>query len=89
MIKQDELDQLYLARTARGTSTALRLVSAALDQIRRAGHRRAWLACAIGNHRAARCYEKAGWTLAGIVTIRLETPDGPIPLEVWRYEIEV
>lgn len=89
MVKQDELDQLYVARTARGTSTALRLVTAALDQIRQAGHRHAWLACAIGNHRAARFYEKAGWTLAGVVTIRLGTPDGPVPLEVWRYEIAI
>lgn len=89
MVKQDELDQLYVARDARGTGTAPALVSAALDQIGQAGHRRAWLACAIGNHRAARFYEKAGWTLAGIVTIRLETPDGPIPLEVWRYEIAI
>lgn len=89
MVKQDELDQLYVARNARGSSTALRLVSVALDRIRHTGHRRAWLTCAIGNHRAARFYEKAGWTLAGVVTIRLDTPDGPILLEVWRYEIEV
>jgi GNAT superfamily N-acetyltransferase len=89
MIKQDELDQLYVARNARGTGAALRLVSAALDQIRQAGHRRAWLACAIGNHRAARFYEKAGWTLAGVVTIHLDTPDGSVPLEVWRYEIAI
>lgn len=89
MIKQDELDQLYVARDARGSSTALRLVSVAVDRIRHEGHRRAWLACAIGNHRAARFYEKAGWTLAGVVTIRLGTPNGPVPLEVWRYEIAI
>ncbi len=89
MVRQDELDQLYVARNARGTGTAFRLVSAALDRIRHAGHRGGWLACAIGNHRAARFYEKAGWTLAGVVTIRLGTPEGEIPLEVWRYEIAV
>lgn len=89
MIKQDELDQLYVARNTRGTGAARRLVSAALDQIRQAGHCRAWLACAIGNHRAARFYEKAGWTLAGIVTIRLDTPGGPVPLDVWRYQIAI
>jgi GNAT superfamily N-acetyltransferase len=89
MVRHDELDQLYVARNARGTGTALLLVSAALDQIRQAGHRCAWLACAIGNHRAARFYEKAGWTLAGVVTIQLNTPDGSVPLEVWRYEIAI
>jgi GNAT superfamily N-acetyltransferase len=87
MVKKDELDQLYVARDARGTGAALALATDALDRIRRAGHRRAWLACAIGNHRAARFYEKAGWALAGIVTIRLATPDGQVPLDVWRYEI--
>lgn len=89
MVRHDELDQLYVARNARGTGTALLLVSAALDQIRQAGHRRAWLACAIGNHRAARFYEKAGWTLAGVVTIWLDAPDDSVPIEVWRYEIAI
>jgi GNAT superfamily N-acetyltransferase len=89
MVKKDELDQLYVARDARGTGAALALATDALDRIRRAGHRRAWLACAIGNHRAACFYEKAGWKMAGVVTIRLDSPDGPIPLDVWRYEISV
>jgi GNAT superfamily N-acetyltransferase len=57
MVEGDELDQLYVARTARGAGAAIRLLSEAVDRIRRAGHRRAWLACAIGNHRAARFYE--------------------------------
>ncbi|MCU0905831.1 MAG: GNAT family N-acetyltransferase [Tabrizicola sp.] len=89
MVKKDELDQLYVAREARGSGAAFALQTDALAVIRHAGHRRAWLACAIGNHRAARFYEKVGWTLVGIVTIRLDTPDGPIPLKVWRYEITI
>lgn len=78
-----------MARTARGTGAAILLVSEAVERIRRAGHQRAWLACAIGNHRAARFYEKAGWTLAGVVTIRLQTSDCEMPLDVWRYAIAV
>ena len=46
----------------------------------------AWLACAIGNARAARFYEKSGWHLAKTVVSRLDTVDGPFDLEVWRYE---
>ena len=46
----------------------------------------AWLGCAIGNSRAARFYEKSGWHLARSVVEQLETPGGPFPLELWRYE---
>ena len=46
----------------------------------------AWLACAIGNQRAARFYEKCGWRRVGNMINRLDTPTGIFPLEVWRYE---
>jgi hypothetical protein len=46
----------------------------------------AWLACAIGNLRAARFYEKSGWHQVGTMVSVLDTPNGPFPLEVWRYE---
>ena len=48
--------------------------------------RRAWLACAIGNDRAARFYEKCGWTRMGTMINEAETSRGPFSLEVWRYE---
>jgi hypothetical protein len=44
----------------------------------------AWLACAIGNDRAARFYEKSGWRR--VITYQAETSAGTFPLEVWRYE---
>ena len=46
----------------------------------------AWLACAIGNERAARFYERQGWRRTGVVVNLAETAEGPFPLEVWRYE---
>jgi hypothetical protein len=46
----------------------------------------AWLACAIGNARAARFYEKSGWAMARVETVPTETSEGLFPLEVWRYE---
>ena len=46
----------------------------------------AWLACAIGNDRAARFYEKCGWRRVGTMMNELETSNGIFPLEVWRYE---
>jgi hypothetical protein len=54
-----------------------------------AGVETAWLACAIGNARAARFYEKSGWTMARIENVPTETAEGLFPLEVWRYEKRV
>jgi len=45
-----------------------------------------WLACAIGNNRAARFYEKNGWRRMGTIINQADTERGPFPLEVWRYE---
>ena len=84
--KDDELNQLYVAASARGTGLAGMLLSDGEACLRRNGARTAWLACAIGNARAARFYEKKGWSLAGEKLISLETPDGTFPLQVWRYE---
>ena len=55
-------------------------------RLRESGVEIAWLACAIGNERAARFYEKSGWRRAGVVVSEVETSDGLFPLEVWRYE---
>jgi len=44
------------------------------------------IACAIGNERAARFYEKHGWRRVGTMVNYAETSDGAFPLEVWRYE---
>ena len=55
-------------------------------RLSRNGVETAWLACAIGNDRAARFYEKRGWHRAGTMMNMAETSDGPFQLEVWRYE---
>jgi hypothetical protein len=39
----------------------------------------------VGNERAARFYEKRGWS-RGTLTSQLDTPEGVFPLDVWRYE---
>lgn len=85
--KGDELYQLYVSAAARGTGIAARLTTNALHRIRAKGHQRAWLACAIGNERAARFYEKVGWSRQRVMTSQLPIADGVFPLDVWRYEI--
>jgi GNAT superfamily N-acetyltransferase len=86
IIKGDELYQLYVAAEARGTGTAAALLAEGEARMAANGVARAWLACAIGNQRAARFYEKCGWRRVGNMINQLETPTGIFPLEVWRYE---
>jgi GNAT superfamily N-acetyltransferase len=83
--RDDELCQLYVAAAARGSGAAVALIEDAESRMRDAGVETAWLACAVGNERAARFYEKRGWVRAGTV---LHEPDdsGGNVFEVWRYE---
>ena len=86
MLKDDELYQLFVAREARGTGAAVTLMDDGEARLAARGHATVWLACAIGNERAARFYRKRGWTYVGPFVSRLETSAGPFDLEVWRYE---
>jgi len=86
MLEGDELSQLYVSSTARGTDAAAALIADAEMRLRERGIETAWLSCAIGNDRAARFYEKSGWIFAGTFISRLETPEGSFDVEVQRYE---
>ena len=86
IVKDDELYQLFVGAAARGTGVAAALIDDAERRLTETGVRTAWLACAIGNHRAARFYEKRGWSRAGTMISTLATPAGEFLLEVWRYE---
>ena len=86
MLKGDELYQCYVARSARGSGVAAALIADAESRLGGRGIATAWLACGIGNDRAARFYEKCGWVRARRQVNRLETPDGVFEMEVWRYE---
>ena len=86
ILKGEELDQLFVAPEARGSGVAAALIADAEARLAERGVETAWLACAIGNDRAARFYEKSGWRLAGTFVNPAETSRGPFPMEVWRYE---
>ncbi|MDB4909648.1 MAG: acetyltransferase domain protein [Gemmatimonadetes bacterium] len=86
MLSSDELYQLYVSAEVRGAGVAAALLADAEKRLREMGTETAWLACAIGNERAARFYEKSGWLRVGIFLSRLDTVDGPFDVNVWRYE---
>lgn len=86
MIKEDELYQLFVSAQARGAGVATALIGDAEAQLQESGVKTAWLACAIGNERAAKFYEKHGWHRVGNMINRLDTPEGEFLLEAWRYE---
>ncbi|MEO9822098.1 MAG: GNAT family N-acetyltransferase [Paracoccaceae bacterium] len=86
ILRGDELYQMYVSRNARGRGVAAALIEDAETCIQGAGHRTAWLDCAIGNDRAARFYGKSGWENVKTVITKLDTSKGHFPLEVWRFE---
>lgn len=86
LIKDDELYQLFVSADARGTGVAKLLIDDAEARLAASGVRVAFLACAIGNDRAARFYEKCGWHLSRNFINEAETSNGPYPVECWRYE---
>jgi GNAT superfamily N-acetyltransferase len=86
IVKGDELYQLFVSTPSRGTGVAAALIADGEARLYQNGVATAWLACAIGNERAAKFYERSGWHRAGTMVNRLETSSGEFPLEVWRYE---
>jgi GNAT superfamily N-acetyltransferase len=85
-LKGDELYQLFVAQEAHGSGAAARLIADAESRLAARGVETTWLACAIGNDRAARFYEKCGWHRTGTVTAMADTAVGPFPVQHWRYE---
>jgi GNAT superfamily N-acetyltransferase len=86
MLKGGELYQLFVRAQARGSGVAAALIADAEARLLERGVETAWLTCAIGNERAARFYEKCGWYHSGTVIEELDTPEGTLRLQVWRYE---
>ena len=65
MVVDDEVEQVFVGRAARGTGLAPLLLAEAERQVAAAGHVSAWLAVVVGNARARAFYEKQGWTDSG------------------------
>jgi GNAT superfamily N-acetyltransferase len=85
-LKGDELYQLFVSPEAHGSGVAAALIADAEARLAARGVALAWLACAVGNMRAARFYEKSGWRNAGTFVMQSETSNGPFPVDQWRFE---
>jgi len=84
--RDTELYQLYVSRQSRGSGAAVALITDAERRLLADGVKTVWLACAIGNDRAAKFYERNAWQRVGTMINLAKTTDGTFPLEVWRYE---
>lgn len=85
MVVDDEIEQIYVARRARGNGVAAallchgeRAIAARFDQ--------AWLAVIAGNSRGRRFYARYGWYDAGTIDYLAQTVSGTISIASRRYE---
>ena len=84
-VRDDEIEELFVARSARGRGIADALLHLGEEMIRRR-YDVAWLAVAAGNARARRFYEKSGWRDAGGFDYAAEIPGGTLAVPSRRYE---
>ncbi|MEH6673542.1 MAG: GNAT family N-acetyltransferase [Sulfitobacter sp.] len=83
MVDHDEIYQFYINAAFQGSGLAQQMMAATEAEL---GHGLKWLACTVGNTRAARFYEACGWVQAGAIPYEVETGEGPLQIDVWRYE---
>ncbi len=84
-IHDDEVEQVYVAESARGTGAAAALLSHAEATIAERFNL-AWLAVVAGNARARRFYARQGWQDAGPFDYPAEIDGGMFSVPCHRYE---
>ncbi|MFC7876747.1 GNAT family N-acetyltransferase [Isoptericola sp. NPDC057391] len=85
MVAEDEVDQLYVDRAARGGDVGGALLRRAEQDVRAAGHPRAWLAVATGNAPGRRFYARQGWVDEGRFAHRAPVPGGTVEVDCHRF----
>jgi GNAT superfamily N-acetyltransferase len=75
MVTEDEVEQVFVDRSTRGSGLAVTLLTEAERQVSSAGHAVAWLAVVVGNARARSFYEREGWRDEGDLPYEV-TADG-------------
>jgi GNAT superfamily N-acetyltransferase len=85
MVAGDEVEQVYVSRSHRGSGVAAELLDNARRAIGSVGHGLAWLAVATGNARARRFYERCGWTDEGPFDYAAATEAGSTQVPCHRF----
>jgi ribosomal protein S18 acetylase RimI-like enzyme len=85
MVVDDEVEQVYVSASHRGSGIADLLLTEAERQVRANGHAKAWLAVVPGNTRARSFYERAGWRDEGLFMHAAPTEQGPVATPCHRY----
>ena len=88
-LKGDELEQIFVDASARGTGVARMLLAEGARRLLAAGHARPWLAVATGNARARHFYEREGWHDAGHMAYAAPVDGGVVTVSCHRYELIV
>lgn len=83
MIEGDELYQFYVDVAHHGKGLARQMMMEAETLL---SSPNAWLACSVGNERAAAFYTKCGWQNLSEEELQVETSEGPRPVRIWRFE---
>jgi GNAT superfamily N-acetyltransferase len=89
LVVDDEVEQVYVSASHRGTGIAGALLREAERQVRVNGHSKAWLAVVAGNARARAFYERAGWRDEGPFEYAAAGEDGTIAVPCQRYVKQV
>lgn len=84
-VRDDEVEQVYVARSVRGSGVAATLLNHAEETIAERFDV-AWLAVVAGNARARRFYVRQGWQDAGPFTYYAEIEGGSFAVPCHRYE---
>jgi len=85
MVVGDEIEQVYVSASHRGTGVAAALLGEAERLVGANGHELAWLAVVPGNARARSFYERNGWADEGRFDYPARTAHGPIAVPCHRY----
>jgi GNAT superfamily N-acetyltransferase len=86
-LRGDELDQLFVDASARGTGVARELLADGARRLLAQGHAQPWLAVVTGNARARHFYEREGWRDAGHLDYEAPIEGGTVTVSCRRYEL--
>jgi ribosomal protein S18 acetylase RimI-like enzyme len=87
-VHDDEIEQLYVDESARGSGVAAALLTHG-ERVIAARYAVAWLGVVPANARARRFYERQGWHDIGAFDYEAQITDGTIPVPCRRYEKQV